>query len=570
MEYAFDSSLIREVAYESLLNNQRITYHMRVAEYLEEIVFREGKRRYFNTLAHHYRLAGDIKKELFYTLQAAERAQSIYANVEALRYYTRALELLDQIESQNVTNGHQRYAIHTQKFEALNGRRAVYFLMGNVEAGWNDARALLPLARQMEQDPTWLIDALLQQPGVSSADSRDELDEGVSMALEALELAQKTGDKRREMNCLLAIASQRNLLNDPTWVEVGDRALALSREIGDQQYEAMILLGLGHAYVGRDELEKGMEYLNAALPIVKELDDKVADMTLLRVLGAQLERSGDHYRRLVEYEQKRLEIAREIGDRFEEGNSLMFCGQIQALNLGDLEGGLVQVQDSVKILDALSGKVFPLLRLAQIQVATGRYEDAQQTLEIASPVAERNVYDLSRVGLKIVKVFLYNALGDADHLEQAISLTSEIIQMEVNQLVSRQYVMAAACEASAAHLSLARLAGSEADRQEHLRAALETSEMALETFNAFGYVNIIECASEEVFLRHSRALAANGKASEAAHYLEMAYTEMMRKYEMIPSESPFRRTYLENISCHREIRAAHAAAAIANVSKRSS
>ena len=142
--------------------------------------------------------------------------------------------------------------------------------------------------------------------------------------------------------------------------------------------------------------------------------------------------------------------------------------------------------------------------------------------------------------------------------------------MEVNQLVSRQYVMAAACEASAAHLSLARLAGSEADRQEHLRAALETSEMALETFNAFGYVNIIECASEEVFLRHSRALAANGKASEAAHYLEMAYTEMMRKYEMIPSESPFRRTYLENISCHREIRAAHAAAAIANVSKRSS
>src|SRR5690606_38364260 len=94
MEYAFDSSLIREVAYESLLSTQRIVFHQRVAEFLEEIVFKDGKRRYFNALAHHYRLAGDIKKELFYTLQAAERAQSIYANVEALQYYSRALELL--------------------------------------------------------------------------------------------------------------------------------------------------------------------------------------------------------------------------------------------------------------------------------------------------------------------------------------------------------------------------------------------------------------------------------------------------------------------------------------------
>jgi tetratricopeptide (TPR) repeat protein len=291
-------------------------------------------------------------------------------------------------------------------------------------------------------------------------------------------------------------------------------------------------------------------------------------MTLLRVLGSQLERSGDHYRRLVEYEQKRLEIAREIGDRFEEGNSLMFCGQIQALNLGDLEGGLIKVQESAKILDALSGKVFPLLRLAQIQIALGRFEDAQETLEIARPVAERNVYDLSRVGLKLITVLLYDALGDANHLSRALDIANEIIEMETNQLVSRQYRMAAACEASAAHLGLARLVGSEAERLEHLRKALETSQLSLNTYNVFGYINIVECASEEIYLRHSRALAANGHPSQAGEFLEMAYTEMMRKYELIPPESAYRRTYLENISYHREIRAAHAAAAMANRTKR--
>lgn len=70
-----------------------------------------------------------------------------------------------------------------------------------------------------------------------------------------------------------------------------------------------------------------MEYLNAALPICQSLDDRVAEMTLLRVMGAQYERSGNHYHRLMEYEQKRLLIARQIGDRLEEANSLMFAGR---------------------------------------------------------------------------------------------------------------------------------------------------------------------------------------------------------------------------------------------------
>jgi hypothetical protein len=62
--------------------------------------------------------------------------------------------------------------------------------------------------------------------------------------------------------------------------------------------------------------------------------------------------------------------------------------------------------------------------------------------------------------------------------------------------------------------------------------------------------------SEEVLYRWGLALAANGRAVEAEEAFQSANTEMMRKYELIPAESPYRQTYLENIALHREIRLA--------------
>jgi len=52
-------------------------------------------------------------------------------------------------------------------------------------------------------------------------------------------------------------------------------------------------------------------------------------------------------------------------------------------------------------------------------------------------------------------------------------------------------------------------------------------------------------------------LAANGYQSEADEYLKQANEEMTRKHVLIPTDSPFRKTYLENIPLHRAIRDAY-------------
>jgi ferritin-like metal-binding protein YciE len=271
---------------------------------------------------------------------------------------------------------------------------------------------------------------------------------------------------------------------------------------------------------------------------------------------------------LTEYEYKRLEIAREIGHRMEEGTALLFCGQIQGLNMGELTGGIALAEEARQILSVVSGKLFPLLRIAQMQIVLGQFEEARETLNEAKPDAERNVYELGRVGWLMISVLLNNALDDEYHFKMALETTAQIDQMQEKQLISRQYRMASACHAAEAHLGLARLLPNEQDRQEHLKQALISSQIAVDTYESFGYVNIIECACEEVYLRHSQALAANNHPAKASEYLDKAFNEMMRKYEMIPADSPYRRTYLENIAYHREIRAARMAATLTKSSPR--
>ena len=560
-EYAFKSTMLRDAAYESLLNSLRVNYHLRVAEYLEGFFGLDTLPRYYDLLAYHYRCAGDANKELFYTVQAAEKAKGIYANDEALRHYTRALDLLDRMAAQTADET-RLYVIRTQQFEVLNGRREVFFALGNYQAGRTDAQALLPLARQLADDPAWLIDALLQQSGVAGWQSMEELEAGIPMAQQALDLSCELGDHRREMQCLLAVASQHLALKDPekAW-EFAERALELSRQLGDRNYEVGILVALGRYFVWNDELERGARYLEAALPISQELEDRRIEADLLELIGMQFERSGDYYRLLVETHQKRLQVSREIEHRPLEGDALMHCGQIQGIYLGDGEAGLEMLEASRGIREGSIAELFVLLRMVQILAAMGRYDEALNALERAWQLGGRDVVnEMGKAGLRLVSAILYNAIAEEARLREALQLAAETRQLvSDSRLLTRQYEMAAACESAAAHLKLAEHAAEEAACQAHRHQALASSQAALELYQSLRGVQVIECASEEILFRHSMALAANGHMQEAAEYLRQAYDEMMRKHDLIPLQSPFRETYLESIPLHRAIRAARSA-----------
>lgn len=121
LAYLFRHVMTREVAYESLLYAERRDLHFRIARSIEA---QPGERldEYVEVLAEHCTLAEDWPRALQYHLQAARRAQAIYANQDAIHRYQKALQI-----AQHTTDSQREQAI------AHEGLGDTYQLVGRYD-----------------------------------------------------------------------------------------------------------------------------------------------------------------------------------------------------------------------------------------------------------------------------------------------------------------------------------------------------------------------------------------------------------------------------------------------------
>jgi len=559
-EYGFSSNLIREAVYEGILKQQRLKLHQQVAENLEQLIGEEIATHgghYDGLLAYHYQKAGNKWKEFTYVHRSAQQARDAYANAEALDLLSRGLELLDQLEAETETQSELR-KIFNHRFDVYSERRSLYYITGNLEAGREDARKLLPIARQLPDEPTRLIDALLHYPGVANWSSRAELRSGLPMAREALRLSRQIGDKRREMQSLRRIAAQLFEFEDPSGHEHAEAALAIAREIGDQYTEARILLDLSGIFSWSTDPNLGKEYLKAALPLYRNLDDKVSELDLLNLISLHYERAGDYYRSLVECQQVRVKRAREIGHRLIEASALLACSRAEGIYLGNYKTGLELAKSSQKIYQGTAGERYPLLRMVWIYTALKQFDLAETILKQLQQIRVPAGRDLAEAAWNLAAANLAISKNDEESLNKALEWMESTIHLLVDRpFISRQIEMAAACKAAIAHLHLARLVTDPQEKNRHNDQALTFSTQAINLYKDFGYSQMFECLSEELLYYHSQALLANLQEEEAAKYLKAAYDEMTQKHLLIPPDTQYRKTYLENIPLHKTLLAAY-------------
>jgi class 3 adenylate cyclase/predicted ATPase len=111
-EYIFKHALTQEVAYNSLLNQRRLTLHEDAGEAIEA-VFAGRLEEHFSQLAHHYRHSRNTEKAVDYLTLAAQQAIERFANREGVASLKAALDLIGSLPRSTDTHRRELLALTT-------------------------------------------------------------------------------------------------------------------------------------------------------------------------------------------------------------------------------------------------------------------------------------------------------------------------------------------------------------------------------------------------------------------------------------------------------------------------
>lgn len=98
-DYRFSHALLAQVIYEGINTRRRARFHQQAGEALE-IVHAKRLDEQIEALAYHYSRSplSAAEKAVTYGLRAAEKAVTVYAHDQAIRYYTEVLEALHDLD----------------------------------------------------------------------------------------------------------------------------------------------------------------------------------------------------------------------------------------------------------------------------------------------------------------------------------------------------------------------------------------------------------------------------------------------------------------------------------------
>jgi class 3 adenylate cyclase/tetratricopeptide (TPR) repeat protein len=94
--FAFTHDKIREVLYEELSPIRRRRLHQQIGESLERL-YAADPETHAAVLGYHFGRSGDLDRTLTYSIQAAERAESLFAHDDALGHLRQAREAADAL-----------------------------------------------------------------------------------------------------------------------------------------------------------------------------------------------------------------------------------------------------------------------------------------------------------------------------------------------------------------------------------------------------------------------------------------------------------------------------------------
>jgi len=384
--YRFRHALMRDAAYEGLPYRRRRELHARAGEAVLSATLGDGSER-AELLSMHFFLAGDMDRAWTYSKIAAERAEESYANVEASRFYRRAIESSRRLEIEQTEL--------IQLYERLGDVLERASLYPEAARAYGEAR------RRHSDDPVSDCRLILKQAKL--ADKAGKPSSSLRLLTQALRSLDGTSTARAaELKARLSAtysvvrAGQGKAVDAIRWAE---RAIVEAETVGEQEALANAHYMIAWTNVNRGHLGQGAHF-EQALSIFEDLGDLVRQGDVLNYWGAMAYWEG-RWSDAVELYERGGDRSRRAGDVVGPAIALMNIAEIRS-DQGRLDEAEGPAREALRVFRAAE---YPELIatdsgiLGRILSRAGRHEEAVSFLTEALRVAEVSGGQLMAVGV---------------------------------------------------------------------------------------------------------------------------------------------------------------------------
>jgi class 3 adenylate cyclase/tetratricopeptide (TPR) repeat protein len=479
-EYAFKNILIRDVAYGRLPKGRRVALHVRFADWLEALVVED---ELVEIVAYHLeqacRLAGEVSRSPIEPpvaraaeslIRAAAKAERREGMREAERFYSRALELVDQLDPETVV-------------EVRLGRAGALCALGDLRLATAELDGVAVEAERLRR-PDLRCAALVQLGNVEQ--KRGRVSDARRHLLEAEALAESIADPRLQIRAGFELAELQADF-DAEFAKASERllhALRIAESIGDRALRIDAHLRLGFVFFNGGDLKSSEEQFLRCSNLAGETGSHRDEARATFHLG------------LVKYYRGELEAAESLGLRALEwlertGDSYFQIQNLRGLALYALARDDVTTAEQrlrealVLALEGGGWLVIELYRLlAEVIVRQENLDEARELVAFAARnLPEEDIY--ARAALLLSEASVAAAGG-----EQAAAATA---YAEALRLLEEQQLTIDLAEA---RISLARALRGFGDVL-GARTEFERARTAFARMGASGLVEVIDRELEE-------------------------------------------------------------------------
>lgn len=444
--YRFDHAKIREVLYDGIGGELRKEYHRMAGDKITEL-HKDNQDEVINVLAYHYYEAGDGRAGE-YLVRAGDAAKERYANEEAIKLFTDALEyvdgnkklvLLEKLADVQALTG--KYDLAIENFEKaevstddsetranmLRKIGSAYEKMGD----YDKSLEVLAKAKVLAVEGKAGYGRILLAEG-HPCFGKGEFERAMILFKEAINLFEETGVEKKDIgNALRAIGNIHSSKGEyESALENYERSLAVMKEIDDKYGIAASLNNIGSVHYARGEQDITLKYLEYSLEIMENIGDKQGVARLLGNIGNVHNFRGELDKALESYERS-LVIMETIGDKQGIAILLSIKGNMH-LRRGELDKALEFYKRSLEIYENIGDKegIANLLNsIGDVHLSKGEQEKAlkfyESCLRMSEEIGDKNQMTLSLCGLAETNLGLKNTQAAQEYAEKAVAFSLE-------------------------------------------------------------------------------------------------------------------------------------------------